>query len=129
MSAADLEKEEVMNESELDQKPTFATILPGPDRKRLPARYRYRLMYRNPDPATVGCLLLWEVSGGRVPYQIAIEREETGTMRSHCTCPDAVYRNDLPGHTCKHVRGFIHLGQLLFAGANHGLRRGGRCCA
>jgi hypothetical protein len=118
-----------MWEREQNQSPTFATILPGPDRKRQPARYRYRLVYHNPDQAEPGCLLLWEVSGGRVPYQIAIEREESGEMRSHCTCPDAVYRDDRPGHTCKHVRGFLHLGQILFAGGDGGLRRDQRCCA
>jgi hypothetical protein len=84
-------------------------------------------MYLNPEPATAGCVLLWEVSGGRVPYQIAIERAESGEMQSHCTCPDAVYRDDLPGHTCKHVRGFIQLGQLLFASSSDALRHG--CCA
>ena len=33
-------------------------------------------------------------------------------MRSHCTCPDAVYRTDVADHLCKHVRGFFQLGKV-----------------
>jgi hypothetical protein len=79
-------------------------VLPGPDRKRSPAEYRYRLVYRNPTPSEDGCLMVWEVVGGRLPYQIAVER--TGrTTRWHCTCADAVYREGHTQHRCKHVRG------------------------
>ena len=84
----------------------LVTELPGPSRKRTPAEYRYRLTYRNPTPAEDGCVMVWEVVGGRLPYQIAVER--TGrAMRWHCTCADAVYREDEPHHRCKHVRGLV----------------------
>jgi hypothetical protein len=80
--------------------------LPGPTRKRASSPYCYRLTYRNPDPRAVGCSLLWEVHGGRLTYQIALEREETGRLTWHCTCADAVYRGELvENHCCKHVRG------------------------
>src|SRR5438876_2270855 len=90
---------------------TLDTQLPGPDRKRLPKNYRYRLAYRNADPEAIGCVMLWEVRGGRTSYQIAIERDETGAMRSHCTCADAVFRGHVHDHVCKHVRGFLKLGR------------------
>src|SRR4051812_26602939 len=91
------------------------TELPGPDRKRLPKNYRYRLAYRNPDPDAVGCVMLWEVRGGRTPYQIAIERDDKGLMQAHCTCADAVFRGHLGDHVCKHVRGFVTLGRPAVA--------------
>jgi hypothetical protein len=87
--------------------------LPGPDRKRSEADYDYELLYRNPDPDAVGCVLTWEVRGGRLPYQIAVEREEAGRLRLHCTCADAVFRGALVGRFCKHVRGFLQSGQEL----------------
>lgn len=78
--------------------------LPGPTRKRTHSPYRFRLTYRGPDPRTEGCALLWEVDGGRMTYQIAVEREADG-LRWHCTCADAVYRGeDFPDYQCKHVR-------------------------
>ncbi|MCU0702655.1 MAG: hypothetical protein MUF18_01535 [Fimbriiglobus sp.] len=80
--------------------------LPGPDRKRTPAEYRYHLTYRNPHPTEDGCMMVWEVLGGRLPYQIACERTAKA-VRWHCTCADAVYREDEPQHRCKHVRGLI----------------------
>jgi hypothetical protein len=87
-------------------------LLPGPTRKREPSAYCYRLTYRNPLPGEPGCALLWEVSGGRLTYQIALEREETGRLRWHCTCADAVYRGEtVENHRCKHVRGLIDLGR------------------
>ncbi len=79
--------------------------LPGPTRKRTPSVYRYHLTYRNPEPRDPGCVLLWDVHGGRQPYQIALEREPAGTLRWHCTCADAVYRGEDAPHTCKHIRG------------------------
>jgi hypothetical protein len=89
----------------------FAT-LPGPTRKRAHSPYRYRLVYRNPEPGGEGCAQLWEVSGGRLPYQIALERQSSGGLRWHCTCADHVYRHeDFPNYRCKHVRGLITLGR------------------
>src|ERR1051325_9130230 len=75
----------------------LATILPGPDRRRSAKYYSFRLLYRNPDPGSVGCVQTWEVQGGRVPYQLAIEREATGGLRLHCTCADAVFRGETEG--------------------------------
>jgi hypothetical protein len=86
--------------------------LPGPTRRRSEAPYCFRLTYRNPDRAAEGCALLWEVDGGRLPYQIALEREAGGRLRWHCTCADAVYRGeDVPDHRCKHVCGLLRVGR------------------
>jgi hypothetical protein len=87
--------------------------LPGPTRKRLEADYQYYLLYRNPEPGAVGCVFTWEVRGGRAPYQIAVEREETGHLRLHCTCADAVFRGEVEGRFCKHIRGFLESGLHL----------------
>ncbi len=84
--------------------PQLLAELPGPSRKRTPAEYRYRLTYRNPTPTDDGCVMVWDVIGGRLPYQIAVERTGRCT-RWHCTCADAVYREDERHHRCKHVRG------------------------
>jgi hypothetical protein len=90
----------------------IVATLPGPTRRRLAVSYLFRLTYRNPDPATPGCALLWEVDGGRASYQIALEREEGGGLRWHCTCADAVYRGeDCSHHRCKHVRGLLRIGR------------------
>ncbi len=90
-------------------KPSFALItmfLPGPDRKRRPSPYHYRVTYRNPEPAEPGCLMTWDVLGGREPYQIALERTEEAETVWHCTCADAVYQGEIdPTHLCKHVLG------------------------
>lgn len=52
--------------------------------------------------------MTWEVSGGRLPYQVALERTATGQYRWHCSCADMVYRGeDNPHHICKHVRGLL----------------------
>jgi hypothetical protein len=40
--------------------------LPGPTRKRTPSQYGFRLTYRSPDPSAEGCVLLWDVYGGRL---------------------------------------------------------------
>jgi hypothetical protein len=85
--------------------------LPGPSRKRTPSAYCYRLTYRTPDPAEPGCLLLWDVLGGRDVYQIALQRQQGGGLRWHCTCADAVYRGESRPHLCKHVRGLQALGR------------------
>jgi hypothetical protein len=95
-------------------KPTpFAVIslvLPGPTRKRTPSPYHFRVTYRNPEPAEPGCVMTWDVLGGRETYQVALERTDGGDHRWHCTCPDAVYRGDGPApHRCKHVQGLLEL--------------------
>ncbi len=97
--------------------PTLAlvTVLPGPDRKRSARAYSYRLTYRNPNPQAGGCVMTWEVEGGRVPYQIAIERGEEGVLRLHCTCADAIFRAEPEGRFCKHIHGFLHIGEELRA--------------
>jgi len=81
-------------------------MLPGPDRKRLPAPYHFRVTYQNPHPNEPGCVATWEVRGGRDEYQISLERTEEFDQRWHCTCPDAVYHAD-SRHACgcKHVQG------------------------
>jgi hypothetical protein len=90
----------------------FVTTLPGPTRRRTGVPYSFRLTYRNPDPGTPGCALLWQVEGGRLSYQIALEREENGRLRWHCTCADAIYRGeDSPHYCCKHVRGLLRVGR------------------
>ncbi|HKI35611.1 MAG TPA: hypothetical protein VKA46_27390 [Gemmataceae bacterium] len=86
------------------------TLLPGPDRKRVARPYGYRLTYRNPDADAAGCVMLWEVSGGRLSYQIALERDEGGALRQHCSCADAVFRCEAEGRACKHVRGLLEIG-------------------
>jgi hypothetical protein len=91
----------------------LVTALPGPDRKRTASPYSYRLTYRNPDSHADGCVMLWEVHGGRTAYQIAVERRGPGTLRVHCTCADAVYRGESQGHVCKHVTGFLRIGREL----------------
>jgi hypothetical protein len=88
----------------------FAMVLttaPGPDRKKTPTIYQYRMVYRDPT-AQSACRVLWEVTGGRTPYQIAVERVAGGDVAWHCTCPDAVYRGEKSAnHHCKHVRALI----------------------
>lgn len=82
------------------------TVLPGPDRKRTESEYRYRLVYRHPEPDAEGCVMLWHVAGGRQSYQVALERDHRGRLRWHCTCADHVYRGErIANHVCKHVRG------------------------
>lgn len=93
--------------------------LPGPDRKRTAATYQYRLIYQNPDPEAVGCKLIWEVSGGRVPYQIAIERTDKGEVQSHCTCADAIFRAFEANHVCKHIQGLLQIGRELRTPEEH----------
>jgi hypothetical protein len=95
------------------QTPAFALItmpLPGPDRKRTPSYYHYRTTFRNHHSDEAGCVMTWEVLGGREPYQIALERTAQGQYRWHCTCADAVYRGEVnPQHVCKHVQGLTAL--------------------
>lgn len=84
---------------------TLLVEVPGPDRKRLPKEYRFNVSYRSREGAESGCFMTWEVIGGRMPYQIALEQTESGDRRWHCSCADAVYRGeDNPQHQCKHVQ-------------------------
>jgi len=83
----------------------FRTILPGPERRRFPKRYEYELIFQNENTSDSGCLTLWNVRGGRMTYQVALERTEEGKLQWHCTCADAVYRE----RECKHVRGVIEV--------------------
>jgi hypothetical protein len=83
------------------------TLLPGPTRQRVPSPYRFRLIYRNPLSGEPGCVLLWDVDGGRLNYQIALERKETGQLAYHCTCADAIYRGSDQPHQCKHVKALL----------------------
>src|SRR5947209_4582583 len=89
----------------------FTLTLPGPTRKRAPQSYCFLLTYRNPEPEAAGCVLLWEVQGGREDYQVALERQDDGVLRWHCTCADHSYRSETEGKVCKHVRGLLALGR------------------
>lgn len=85
-------------------------LLPGSGRKKLLRPYRYQVSFRSPEPEAVGCVLIWEVCGGNLEYQIALERQETGALRMHCTCADSVYRSEIiENHRCKHIRGLLEL--------------------
>jgi hypothetical protein len=90
---------------------TLLARLPGPDRKRSETPYCYLLRHRDVQTAGPACVLLWEVTGGRQEYQIALERDEVGNLRLHCTCADAVYRAENEGRFCKHIRGLLSFGQ------------------
>jgi hypothetical protein len=85
----------------------WATILPGSDRKKTESPYTFRLRYCNTTPRAVGCVMTWDVQGGRLQYQIAVEREAGGRLRCHCTCADAIYRAENEGRHCKHVNAFL----------------------
>ena len=83
-----------------------SVVLPGPDRKRLPAPYQFHVTYRNPEPSEPGCVATWRVSGGREEYQVAAERADDGHVEWHCTCPDAIYHGSHRHYyCCKHVHG------------------------
>jgi len=94
-------------------RPDLLTLLPGSDRKRSATSYLYQLTYRNPDPRAVGCVMTWEVRGGRLAYQLAIERDRTGHLHCHCTCADAIFRAEGEGRSCKHVLGFLEATRQL----------------
>lgn len=88
--------------------PELMLRIPGPDRKRNLAAYTYRVTYRGPDPRATGCVTTWDVGGGRLPYQVALERTEAGVLQWHCSCADAVYRGErLQHYHCKHVAGLM----------------------
>src|ERR1700722_7062276 len=81
-------------------------MLPGPDRKRLPAPYQFRVTYRNPDPVEPGCVMTWSVAGGREEYQVAAETTDDGPIGWHCALPDAVFHGTYRhAYCCKHVHG------------------------
>src|SRR5438105_2477313 len=63
----------------------LSLVVPGPDRKRRPAPYSYRIAFRNPGATEGECVMVWDVYGGRLPYQVAAERNRTG-VRYYCTC-------------------------------------------
>ena len=91
----------------------YLAVLPGPDRKRSGHLYHYRLAYRSSCPEESGCVALWEVVGGRMSYQVALERDDAGRHFWHCTCTDAVYRAEDQGRVCKHVQGLLDFGPAL----------------
>ncbi len=101
----------------------LVTLLPGPDRKRQPKSYLYRLIYRNPVPGGVGCVSTWEVEGGRLVYQVSLERQETGQLRWHCSCADAIYRGEDEGRPCKHVIGIMKASAEVPTWAGQDVRR------
>ena len=100
---------------DISQQPEFdlgelQISLPGPERRRQPSAYRYRLIYVNSESQS-GCQRQWEVLGGRQPYQIALEKDPRGNLHLHCTCADAIFRKDNEGRFCKHVLGLLELGK------------------
>ena len=65
----------------------------------------FRLTYRSRDPKADRLYAALGRIRRRSEYQIAVEREEGGCVRWHCTCADWVYRNeDFPDYQCKHIR-------------------------
>ena len=64
--------------------PTAPTVrfvlLPGSDRKRTRSPYGYRLIHRAADASQPGCVMSWEVWGGRLLYQVALERLVGGDL-------------------------------------------------
>ena len=85
----------------------IAVTLPGPSRKQDPVEYRFRVTYRGDAIHEPGCLMTWEVQGGRSEYQLALERTEEGETRWHCTCADFEFRGEHPQYRCKHVGGLV----------------------
>jgi hypothetical protein len=51
-------------------------------------------------------------------YQLALERDDQGNLRLHCTCADAVFRAEAEGRFCKHARGLVEVGRQTAAAAN-----------
>jgi uncharacterized C2H2 Zn-finger protein len=98
-----------MSTTSLTASPVLYTLLPGPSRKRADVTYRYRLTYRKGEDEP-GCVMTWEVFGGRLSYQVAVERDEQGELHLHCTCADAVYRAEEEGRHCKHIHGLLAFG-------------------
>jgi hypothetical protein len=102
---------DVERREEREAELVLLTLLPGPDRKRTQSPYWYRLTYRDAALRGAGCVMAWEVSGGRSTYQVALERDDRGSLHLHCTCADAVYRAEDEGRFCKHVRGLLEFGR------------------
>lgn len=100
-----------LNQHDAPSPVVVCKFLPGPDRKRCQSTYSYRLIYRRPEDASAGCRMLWEVTGGRLVYQIALEQDEAGRMHLHCTCADAIFRAEAEGRFCKHITGLLDLGR------------------
>ncbi len=96
-------------------------LLPGPDRRRSLTTYRYRLTYRSSERQAPGCVMLWEVTGGRLPYQIALERTREGDLQLHCSCADAVYRAEVEGRFCKHLNGLVEISRRQTQGSQRNL--------
>jgi hypothetical protein len=90
--------------------PTLYAQLPGPDRARAQSPYSYQLTYRNPQPQASGCQMIWQVSGGRLVYQIVLEQNDRRKLLLHCSCADAVFRAEGEGRFCKHIRGLLEFG-------------------
>jgi hypothetical protein len=88
--------------------PVLFKLLPGPGRKGAATSYAYR----NQEPDTPGCRMIWRVAGGRLTYQIALEQDDDGNLCFHCTCADAIYRAETEGRFCKHVRGLLEFSRL-----------------
>lgn len=110
------------------QRPRFAGMiarLPGPDRKRTPTEYHYVLTYRDPTAEATGSVMVWEVRGGRMPYQVALERIDRDQLRWHCSCADAIYRGEDVRHSCKHVRGLIESLEAVALPAAGSFRKAG----
>jgi hypothetical protein len=103
----------------MQNRPPFAMIslvLPGPDRKRMPVPYHYRLTFRAANPHEPGCAATWEIYGGREEYQLVLERTAGGELLWHCSCADAVYRaRDGNPHYCKHIRALKDLFSLVIS--------------
>ena len=89
--------------------PVLETVLPGPDRKKSETGYRYQLIYHNPEEAP-GCRSIWQVTGGRLIYQVVLERTSKNTLQLHCSCADAIFRAEEEGRFCKHIRGLLRFG-------------------
>lgn len=83
---------------------SFALPVPGSDRRRGMQQYHFRVTYRCEDFYRTGCIITWEVTGGRLPYQAALERTASGNYFWHCTCADAVFRCEPERRHCKHIR-------------------------
>ena len=102
-----------MNDSAQPMPIAYLAALPGPDRKRTPSVYQYRLVFRKSETDQSGCVAMWEVTGGRMPYQVALELDTAGRYAWHCTCADAVYKAEEQGRLCKHVQGLLEFGAAL----------------
>lgn len=98
----------ILNKPKVKSAGVIAVTMPGPSRRRELAEYRFRVTYRGTGLRAPGCLMTWEVTGGRTPYQLALERTERGDTRWHCTCADFEFRGETEArYACKHVSGLV----------------------